>query len=183
MGDERGFALIAALRLPGVLSRVGLELRLAPADRRLGGRAAGERGPEGWAARGEPVEARVNVDVTYWDKDYEQVGQESKLVDTSRGTALLRISPPAKAVRTSIDASSGDAGALELILEHVQHEPVAAVADGVAGHLEAAGQGAAGHFAQGVGAGQHHDDAVEAQGDAAGRWSAVFERVQEKAEA
>jgi CD109 antigen len=60
---------------------------------------------------GEPVEARVNVDISYWDEDYSEVGRDTKTVDTGRGTALLRLEPPAKAVRMTIYAQSGDAGA------------------------------------------------------------------------
>jgi CD109 antigen len=59
---------------------------------------------------GEPVEARVKVDVSYLDETYNEIGRESKSVDTSRGTGLLRLAPPAKAVRMSIYANSGDAG-------------------------------------------------------------------------
>jgi CD109 antigen len=59
---------------------------------------------------GEPVEARVTVDVTYTDENYNEVGRDSKKVDTSRGIAMLRLAPPAKAVRMSIYAQSGDAG-------------------------------------------------------------------------
>ena len=64
---------------------------------------------------GDPVEAQVKVDVTYLDENYEQVGEESKSVETSRGTALLHLSPPLKAVQMNINASSGDAGAQKLV--------------------------------------------------------------------
>jgi CD109 antigen len=60
---------------------------------------------------GEPVEARVAVDVTYLDDKYDQIGQERRSVDTSRGTALMRLNPPKKAVQMYINASSGDASA------------------------------------------------------------------------
>ncbi len=65
---------------------------------------------------GEPVEARVNVEVSYLDEDYDQVGSESKVVETSRGTALVGLKPPAKAVRMSISVYSGDAGAYRELL-------------------------------------------------------------------
>ncbi len=88
---------------------------------------------------GEPVEARVNVDVTYLDENYNQVGQESKSIETSRGTALLRFEPPAKAVQMSVYASSGDAGAQKQITAayspsgnfiHVQQQGTPALAVG-----------------------------------------------------
>jgi CD109 antigen len=57
---------------------------------------------------GDPVEARVNVEVYYTDEDWNQVGQEAKRVETSRGTAMLEFTPPDDAVYMSINASSGD---------------------------------------------------------------------------
>jgi hypothetical protein len=53
----------------------------------------------------------VTADVTYMDEDYNQLRQETKMVETARGTALLSFSPPAKAVRMTIYAHSGDASA------------------------------------------------------------------------
>ncbi len=60
---------------------------------------------------GEPVEAPVTVEVYYTDKDYSEVGHETKRVETSRGTAMVQFTPPAKAVQMSINASVGDAWA------------------------------------------------------------------------
>ena len=60
---------------------------------------------------GEPVEAWVSTEVTYMDENYNQLGQETKMVETTRGTALLSFDPPAKAVRMIIYAHSGDAAA------------------------------------------------------------------------
>ncbi len=62
---------------------------------------------------GEPVEASVNVDVSYMDEDYNQVGDEQRQVETKRGTALLQLNPPAGAVTMSATAYSGDASAFE----------------------------------------------------------------------
>ena len=89
---------------------------------------------------GEPVEARVNIEVTYMNDDWEQIGRESRSVQTKRGTALLRLEPPAKAVRMNVYASSGDAGAQKEITSayspsgnfiHVQQQgsPALAVGD------------------------------------------------------
>jgi CD109 antigen len=62
---------------------------------------------------GEPVEARVNVDVGYLDENYNQVGDEQQQVETKRGTALLSLTPPAGAVTMNVNASSGDAYAFK----------------------------------------------------------------------
>ncbi len=58
---------------------------------------------------GEPVEAAVNVDVSYMDEDYSEVGHESERVETARGTALVQFDPPEDALRMTVQASSGDA--------------------------------------------------------------------------
>ncbi len=88
---------------------------------------------------GEPVEAWVTAEVTYSDEDYNQLGQETKMVETSRGTALLSFSPPAKAVRMTIYAHSGDAYASKEITAayspsgnfiHVQQQGETALAVG-----------------------------------------------------
>jgi CD109 antigen len=60
---------------------------------------------------GDPVEARVTVEVYYSDENYEQVGNETQRVETSRGTAMVQFTPPDDAVRMSINASVGDAWA------------------------------------------------------------------------
>jgi CD109 antigen len=60
---------------------------------------------------GEPVEAQVTVEVSYSDENYEQVGNETQRVETSRGTAMVQFTPPARAVRMTINASVGDAWA------------------------------------------------------------------------
>ncbi|HLA19149.1 MAG TPA: alpha-2-macroglobulin family protein, partial [Dehalococcoidia bacterium] len=58
---------------------------------------------------GQPVEAAVNLDVAYMDENYSQVGTEQQRVETKRGTATLRLAPPAGAFSLSVTASSGDA--------------------------------------------------------------------------
>ena len=88
---------------------------------------------------GEPVEARVNIEITYLNDKWDQIGQESRTVETSRGTAMLRLSPPAKAVRMNVYASSGDAGAQKEVTAayspsgnfiHVQQQGTPALAVG-----------------------------------------------------
>jgi CD109 antigen len=59
---------------------------------------------------GEPVEAEVAVSIYYYDDDYNQIGgQVTKKVETSRGTGLLQVTPPKRAVRMTVEANSGDA--------------------------------------------------------------------------
>lgn len=72
---------------------------------------------------GEPVDSHLNVDVTYLDKDLNQIGSETKTVDTSRGTALLTLKPPARAVRMTVNAYTGDAQAYKEI--SAAHSPSA----------------------------------------------------------
>jgi CD109 antigen len=59
---------------------------------------------------GEPVEAAVNVEVAYMDRNFAQVGREQKRVETKRGTAIVTLTPPAAgAVTMTVTATSGDA--------------------------------------------------------------------------
>jgi CD109 antigen len=60
---------------------------------------------------GDPVEAKVDVDIYYYDEDYNEAGHQTRKVETTRGTGLLEVKPPADAVRMSVQASSGDAWA------------------------------------------------------------------------
>ncbi|MFH0916543.1 MAG: alpha-2-macroglobulin family protein [bacterium] len=62
---------------------------------------------------GEPVESAVTVETTYLDEEFGEVGHERQQVGTSRGTAMVRLTPPQKAVRVMISATSGDAGAFK----------------------------------------------------------------------
>jgi CD109 antigen len=60
---------------------------------------------------GEPVESQLKVEVSYTDKDFNQVDSEARDVKTSRGTALLTLTPPKRAVRMTLYAYTGDAAA------------------------------------------------------------------------
>src|SRR4030067_592011 len=60
------------------------------------------------------VEAAVNVEGAYMDRDYAQVGREQQRVETKRGTAIVTLTPPAAgAVTMSVTATSGDAYAFK----------------------------------------------------------------------
>jgi CD109 antigen len=58
---------------------------------------------------GDPVEAKTALDIYYYDENYAEVGHETDQVETRRGTGLVQVTPPTKAVRMSVVASSGDA--------------------------------------------------------------------------
>ncbi len=62
---------------------------------------------------GQPVESDVQVDVVYFDEEFRQTGQESRHVETRRGSGLLSLSPPAGAARLNISATSGQASAFK----------------------------------------------------------------------
>ena len=64
---------------------------------------------------GQPVEAEVALETTFFDENYNEVGRDSRRVETSRGTAQLRILAPTKAVRMLVQATSGPAGAYQEI--------------------------------------------------------------------
>ncbi len=51
----------------------------------------------------EPLDAKLDVKVTYLSAEYEEVGTEQKEVDTSNGKALVEITPPQKAVALIIE--------------------------------------------------------------------------------
>ena len=57
---------------------------------------------------GDPVESEVSVDVQYYDESYNELTHETRKVETSRGTGLLQLTPPSKAMRMSIQANVGD---------------------------------------------------------------------------
>lgn len=65
---------------------------------------------------GEPVEAQVSLEASYMREDYSQAGQETRTVQTKRGTALVEFSPPDEAVTMSIGATSGSAWASKQVI-------------------------------------------------------------------
>ncbi len=88
---------------------------------------------------GEPVEAYVDLQVSYTDEDFNEVDRETKRVQTSRGTALVSFDTPKKAIHMNIYAQSGDAGASKNLTSsyspsgnfiHVQQKGATALAVG-----------------------------------------------------
>jgi CD109 antigen len=60
---------------------------------------------------GDAVEAQLSLDIYYFDEDYNEVGHQTRKIETSRGAGLVELKPPADAVRVSVQANSGDAWA------------------------------------------------------------------------
>ncbi|NLT36486.1 MAG: alpha-2-macroglobulin [Gaiellales bacterium] len=58
---------------------------------------------------GEPVDATLSFTTQYTDENWNDVGRETQTVSTSRGTALMKLEPPAGAQFVSLEASVGDA--------------------------------------------------------------------------
>jgi len=52
----------------------------------------------------QAVDAKVDVTVTYLNKNLEQIGKDEKNVDTSGGKALIEVNPPADSVAMAIEA-------------------------------------------------------------------------------
>ncbi len=51
----------------------------------------------------EPVEADIDVTITYLDSEYSEVGQDKKEVETVKGKALVEITPPEKSVALTME--------------------------------------------------------------------------------
>ncbi|MCJ7763539.1 MAG: hypothetical protein MUO90_00045, partial [Dehalococcoidales bacterium] len=52
----------------------------------------------------EPVDAKLDVTVTYLNAEYEEEDTQQKELDTVKGTALIEVTPPSKAVAMIIEA-------------------------------------------------------------------------------
>ncbi len=53
----------------------------------------------------EPLDAKLNITITYLNADYKEEDTQHKEVDTVNGTALFEVTPPDKAVAMIIEAS------------------------------------------------------------------------------
>ncbi len=56
----------------------------------------------------QPLERQANVTITYMDENFDNFKTEKKNINTSRGKALLELTPPEQAIAMMIEASSGD---------------------------------------------------------------------------
>jgi CD109 antigen len=63
----------------------------------------------------KPVEAKVEVRVTYLDKEFKEGGEEEKQVDTKDGKALVEVTPPKESVALVIESSSKEAQASRVV--------------------------------------------------------------------
>lgn len=59
----------------------------------------------------KPMDAAVDLNIAYLDKDFRQVSSEQKQVDTVKGKALASITPPEASAALVIDATSGESNA------------------------------------------------------------------------
>jgi len=58
----------------------------------------------------EPVDTQVTYTITYLDEDYNEVSKIEKRINTSRGKAIIDITPPGKSVALIIDAYTDETG-------------------------------------------------------------------------
>ena len=58
---------------------------------------------------GLPVDTAVTLTISYMDREFEQVGQETIEVTISGGKAIVRDAPPSKAVALALEANAGQA--------------------------------------------------------------------------
>ena len=58
---------------------------------------------------GSPVDAAVALTISYMDREFEQVGEETIEVTTSAGKAIVRDVPPSKAVALALEANADQA--------------------------------------------------------------------------
>jgi len=63
----------------------------------------------------KPLEAAVELNITYLNKEFQQISSEKKQVDTVKGKALVSITPPEDSAALVIDASSGDSSATKAL--------------------------------------------------------------------
>jgi len=63
----------------------------------------------------KPLDAVVDFNIAYLDKDFRQVSTEQKQVDTVKGKALVSITPPEASAALVINASSGESNATKAL--------------------------------------------------------------------
>lgn len=63
----------------------------------------------------QPVDATVDLTITYIDEEFEQFKTEESDITTSNGTRIVTVTPPAKASAVQIEARSGDAHAQKAV--------------------------------------------------------------------
>ncbi|MDY6912307.1 MAG: MG2 domain-containing protein, partial [Chloroflexota bacterium] len=63
----------------------------------------------------QPIDARVQVDIKYIDKEFKEVGGEGETITTQKGKSIISVTPPRDATALQITASSGDASATKAL--------------------------------------------------------------------
>jgi CD109 antigen len=63
----------------------------------------------------QPVDARVELSISYLDKNFQYLDQETQRVQTEKGKALVKIIPPSGAIALEAQAQSGDAYAWKMV--------------------------------------------------------------------
>ena len=63
----------------------------------------------------QPLEAKVNLDITYLNKDFKEEGKDSKQVETRSGKAIVTITPPEESVALMIEASANGSRASQVV--------------------------------------------------------------------
>ncbi len=61
------------------------------------------------------IDAKVQVNITYYDKDFKEAGKESETASTIRGKALVDLTPPAAATAMVVNCSGGGGQATKTI--------------------------------------------------------------------
>jgi len=64
---------------------------------------------------GDPVDAQVKTTITYLDGEYKEIKEETKTIDTSKGKAIVEVTPPENAVALAIEASASGAQASKIV--------------------------------------------------------------------
>ncbi len=63
----------------------------------------------------QPVDGRVDITVTYMDKDFQDIKTDAHEINTDGGKAMLGLAPPDDAIAMMIEARSGDAYASQAL--------------------------------------------------------------------
>jgi CD109 antigen len=56
----------------------------------------------------QPLDSKVDVNITYMDKDFQDLETDNQEINTSKGKALLELAPPEEAIALMIEATSAD---------------------------------------------------------------------------
>ncbi len=63
----------------------------------------------------QPLDAQVELSIAYLDEDFQQFDQKTQRVQTEKGKALVKVTPPSGAIAMEANAWSGDAYAWKMV--------------------------------------------------------------------